>query len=85
MHPTLRLDQPQLWNKYITFLHGLVTELTNQYKVDAFWFDCYNTPPSTDTFFEVLLPLIRYAIDGHEGFRIHQGVFYFICFQQQQP
>ncbi len=40
---------PATWNVFTSYLHGLVTELADQYAPDLFWFDCFNVPPGADT------------------------------------
>ena len=57
----LPATDPERWNKVTTFLHGLVTELSELYAPDTFWFDCSNSPPATDTHLEAVLNTMRKA------------------------
>eukprot|EP00047_Mylnosiga_fluctuans_P000132 m.187379 g.187379 ORF g.187379 m.187379 type:complete len:606 (+) comp10013_c0_seq2:412-2229(+) len=52
-------ESPALWNTFTSYLHGLVTELADQYAPDMFWFDCYNNPPKQDTRVDQLIDVIR--------------------------
>eukprot|EP01079_Euglenida_sp_SAG-EU17-18_P006201 gene6201-6034_t len=49
------------WGQFTSFLQGLVRELVDLYQPDAFWFDCSNSPPDTDTHLEAVLATIRGA------------------------
>eukprot|EP00041_Stephanoeca_diplocostata_P014083 m.252938 g.252938 ORF g.252938 m.252938 type:complete len:584 (+) comp19572_c0_seq2:48-1799(+) len=57
----LPASDPVRWAKFNGFLHGIVQELTALYAPDAFWFDCSNSPPTTDTHLEAVLRDIRSA------------------------
>ena len=57
----LPASDPARWGTFTTFLHGLVTELTELYAPDTFWFDCSNSPPGTDTHLEAVLHTMREA------------------------
>lgn len=52
---------PERWHRVTTFLHGLVTELSDLYAPDTFWFDCSNSPPMTDTHLEAVVDTMRKA------------------------
>ena len=58
VHPLVNTTR---WDRYISYLHSLVTELATQYQPDAYWFDCSNSPPRTDTFLDAVLPNMRCA------------------------
>jgi alpha-L-fucosidase len=49
------------WARYVSFLHRLLHELVDGFAPDAFWVDCSNSPPRTDTRIEALLGAIRAA------------------------
>lgn len=53
--------EPERWSEYTRLLHGLVAELVALFAPDAFWFDCSNEPPATDTHLEAVLRTIRSA------------------------
>eukprot|EP01043_Picozoa_sp_COSAG02_P038697 COSAG02_NODE_3003_length_7572_cov_5.390740_2_plen_410_part_00 len=57
----LPASDPKRWNKVTSFLHGLVTELSELYAPDTFWFDCSNSPPNTDTHLEAVIDTMRKA------------------------
>eukprot|EP01084_Bolivina_argentea_P214283 363807_1 len=53
----------QLWNTFISYLHGLSTEIYTQYAPDLYWYDCYNSGTEADTFLDEILPSIRASND----------------------
>ena len=57
----LPASDPERWGKVTSFLHGLVTELSELYAPDTFWFDCSNSPPNTDTHLEAVIETMRQA------------------------
>jgi alpha-L-fucosidase len=50
-----------VWARYVDYLHTQVTELTEQYAPDHFWFDSGTYPPAVDTHIETLVPAMRAA------------------------
>ena len=50
-----------VWSRYVSYLHTQVTELTQQYAPDHFWFDSGTYPPEVDTHIEMLVPAMRAA------------------------
>eukprot|EP01052_Picozoa_sp_SAG31_P007873 SAG31_NODE_384_length_16414_cov_7.492308_6_plen_523_part_00 len=66
--------EPERWHRFTSFLHGLISELISLYQPDAFWFDCVNSPPNTDTHLEALIQTMR-AANPNVVINVRDGLF----------
>eukprot|EP01084_Bolivina_argentea_P248043 414914_1 len=69
------LKNTNKWNIFIKFLHNISLELLNNYNPDLYWYDCWNSPPLSDTYIDDILPQLRASNNGNTLILNRNGVF----------